>query len=213
MAKWSLQDSRVEIMYNPCEKPLSNFNLRDKLKIPHNAFVIGRVGRPDDGVYDPISILAYKEIETHNTYFLALSPPPKMIEDAKKLNLKNFIALNYIVDEVEMSKFYNTIDVLAHARRDGETFGCNLAEAMIHAKPCVSHLTDEMNGQVETIGDGGVVVEKDDVKSYAQALKKLLEDKKYYEELSRKAKKRAIENFDAETLTKRLEKIYLKLLE
>ena len=42
------------------------------------------------------------------------------------------------IDEIELSCFYNTIDLLCHANKIGETFGNTIAEAMIHEKPVIS---------------------------------------------------------------------------
>ena len=210
-AHWAKQDPRAEVFYNPCELPVTTKNLRAELAIPDNAFVIGRVGRADAGIHDPISLKAYQQIQNNKTWFLALSPPTNMVEQAKALGLTNFVALPFTSSDEELSKFYNTIDVLAHARRDGETFGCNLAEAMIHGKPCVSHLTAYMNAQTETIGAGGFVVEMNDHTAYAQHLKRLRDDHSFYREIATKAKTRALEHFEGAALTKRLESIYHSL--
>lgn len=211
-APWALSDSRTDVFYNLIDLPCSTENLRDKLGIPHDAFVIGRVGRPDDGIHDPISLRAYQQIQSEHTYFLALSPPPKMVREAQELGLKNFVPLPPTSDDVFLSKFYNTLDVLAHARRDGETFGCNIAEAMIHGKPVVSHLTDFMNAQEEVIGDGGVVCAKGDVATYAATLKLWKENPEVRLSVGKKAKTRALDQFESKKLTRRLEKTYLNLL-
>lgn len=210
-ATWAKDDPRSEVFYSPIEEPLTREDLRQKLGIPQDAFVIGRVGRPDPGIHDPISLKAFQQIQDDKTYFLALSPPENMLEEAKELKLKNFIPLPPVSQE-DLSRFYNTIDVLAHARRDGETFGCNIAEAMMHGKPTVSHLTPYMNAQEEVIGDAGYVCAQDDFKTYAQKLALLRDDRTHRERLSKRALERAHENFEARALAKRLESTYLSLL-
>lgn len=212
-AQWAVGDPRTEIFYNPIEVPCSADNMRKELGIPMDAFVIGRVGRADSGIHDPIGLKAYRQIEDANTYFLALSPPENMLRQAKALNLRNFIPLAPSTDGVFLSKFYNTIDVLAHSRRDGETFGCNIAEAMIHGKPVVSHLTSFMNAQLEIIGNGGHVCAQDDWQEYATKLEELKNNRLHRAELSSKAQNRALEQFEARSLTRRLESIYESLLE
>ena len=151
-------------------------------------------------------------MENENTYFVAISPPENMLGQAKELGLKNFIALAPSTDAVYLSRFYNTIDVFAHARRDGETFGCVLAEAMIHSKPIVSHLTPFMNAQKEVIGDAGFVCDQDNWRQYAEHLTKLRDDSAHRKLLSDRAHQRALDQFEARALTKRLEKTYLELL-
>ncbi len=211
-AHWAKSDPRAAIMYNPCDLPESASHLRHELSIPEEAFVIGRVGRADPGIHDPISLEAYSNIQSENTWFLALNAPSNMIEDAKRLKLKNFVALPGTANSIWLSKFYNTIDVLAHARRDGETFGCNIAEAMMHGKPVVSHLCDAMNAQLETVADGGSVVAADDSASYGAALKRLMEDKAHYTLIAQQALNRAKNSYESNIITKNLEHHYKSAL-
>ncbi|OGR84604.1 MAG: hypothetical protein A2901_04925 [Elusimicrobia bacterium RIFCSPLOWO2_01_FULL_54_10] len=214
VALWGKNDPRCGVLYCPIEKPHSNGNLRAELSIKENIFVIGRVGRNADDIHDPISLKAYKKIENENTLFLALAPPPNMVRDAKELGIKNIRFLEPTVDEVWLSKFYNTIDVLAHARTDGETFGCVIAEAMIHARPVVTHLSHLRNAQAELVQDGisGFVAPQHDFKAYAGHLRTLMSDRQKCKTMGQAALKRALENFEAGLITKKLEKMYLEEL-
>ncbi len=211
-AHWAKNDSRAQVMYNLTDPPEASDDLRTELGIPLDAFVIGRVGRADPGIHDPISVQAVARMQDHRTWFVALNPPHNMIEEARTLGIKHFLAVPATADSVRLSRYYNTIDVLAHARRDGETFGCNIAEAMIHRKPVVTHLTDEMNAQGETAGGGGIVCAKGDVDAYAAALKRLRDDGSYRAKLAAAAKERADKEFAAAGLVQRLEADYLGLL-
>ena len=214
VALWGKGDPRCGVLYCPVEKPHSSGNLRHELGIKENTFVVGRVGRNADDIHDPISLKAYKEIENDNTLFLALAPPPNMVRDAKDLGIKNIRFLEPTVDEEYLSKFYNTIDVLGHARTDGETFGCVIAEAMIHARPVLTHLSHLRNAQAELVEDGisGFVVAQHDHKAYAERLKVFMDDKEKRMKMGQAALKRALENFEAELITKKLEKMYLEEL-
>lgn len=208
-AKWSNGDLRCDVLYNPVEKPLSNDNLRLALNISADTFVIGRIGRNTDDIYDPISIRAYKMIENKNTLFLVLSPPPQMVREAREIGIRNIRYLDPSIDDIFLSKFYNTIDVLAHARSDGETFGCVIAEAMIHGKPIVSHRSDIRNAQVELVDSScGYVTEQHDYKEYAASLKKLMEDKSLRLCMGIAANSKAMLNFEARKVTKKLESLY-----
>ncbi len=214
VALWGQGDPRCGVLYCPIEKPHSRENLRAELGIAPDTVVMGRVGRNADDIHDPISLKAYKQIESEKTLFLALAPPPNMVRDAEALGIKNFRALPPTVDEVWLSKFYNTMDVLAHARTDGETFGCVIAEAMIHGRPVVTHLTDLRNAQAELIQDkiSGFVVEQHDWINYAGKLKILIDNKEKRLQMGQAALKRAMENFEAELITKKLEKMYFEEL-
>lgn len=211
VAPWAKGDPRAGFFYSPIEEPLTKDDLRAELGIPREAFVIGRVGRPDPGIHDPISLKAFQRIQDERSYFVALSPPENMIADAKKLGIKNFIAVPP-VDQVGLSKFYNTLDVLAHARRDGETFGCNIAEAMMHGKPVVSHISAFMNAHTEIIGDAGHVCELNDWEDYARELERLRDDFRYRRELSSRAQERASREFEVKALSQKLETLYFQLI-
>lgn len=209
-ASWSKGDSRCDVLYNPIEKPLTDTNLRSELNISEDVFVIGRVGRNAYDIYDPISIKAYKEIENKKTLFLVLSPPLQMVKDAKEIGIRNILFLEPSTNDLFLSRFYNTIDIFAHARLDGETFGCAIAEAMIHGKPVVSHQSGIYNAQTEIIDDScGFIADKDDFTAYAAFLKRLFENRELREQMGAAARKKALMNFEAGVVTKKLETLYL----
>ncbi|OGR51260.1 MAG: hypothetical protein A3I11_02360 [Elusimicrobia bacterium RIFCSPLOWO2_02_FULL_39_32] len=210
---WSKEDPRCDVLYCPVEKPQTKENLRKELKIEKDCFVLGRIGRNADDIYDPISLGAYKQIETDQTLFLVLSAPPKMKEDSKKMGIRRILFLEPEISDLFLSKFYNTIDVLAHARLDGETFGCVIAEAMIHGKPVVSHFSHIRNAQAELLTkECGFVAPQNDWKKYAEVLKLLCEKKFLRLEMGECARQRAEENFEASLIAKRLESFYLQEL-
>ncbi|MCW8139219.1 MAG: glycosyltransferase, partial [Planctomycetota bacterium] len=211
-ATWAHGDPRSDVLHNPVEAPCDEGDLRAELGLPPDAFVLGRVGRADPAIFDPISLLAYREVQGPRTWFLALSPPENMVREAARLGLVNFVALPPTVDQRWLSRFYNTIDVLAHARKDGETFGCNIAEAMVHGRPVVSHISAVMNGHVEVIGDTGFVAPLVDWRVYAARLAQLQAVTAARRALGERARARALERFEARALTRRLEGLYLELL-
>ena len=212
-APWSKGDARCGMLYCPIEKPYSQENLRAELNIPNDIFVLGRVGRNADDIHDPISLRAYQKIENEKTLFLGLAPPPIMKRQARELGIRNIRYLEPTVDEVFLSKFYNTLDVLAHARLDGETFGCVVAEAMIHRRTVITHISHIRNAQVELVGsDSGFVTKQNDFETYSQYLKTLMQNPDLKLKMAAAAEKRALENFEAEFITKKLEKMYFEEL-
>jgi glycosyltransferase involved in cell wall biosynthesis len=130
---------RFDFINNPVDLPATP-NKMD-LKLSKNTIVLGRCGRPDDGIYDDINVKAAMILmaKGHDIFFLVMAPPPRMVEDLEKYSIP-YLAIPPTVDPVVLSEFYNSIDILAHARADGETFGSNIAEAMIHGKPVVTHI-------------------------------------------------------------------------
>ena len=212
-APWSRNDPRCGMLYCPIEKPHSDADLRAELGIKPGTVVFGRVGRNANDIHHPISLNAYKEVESENTLFLALAPPPQMIEDAKKLGIRNIRWLEPTVDEVWLSRFYNTIDALAHARLDGETFGCAIAEAMIHGRPVITHRSHLRNAQAELLdADSGFVTDQNDINKYAEAMRALIQNADLRRKMGEAARRRALANFEAGLVTRKLEAEYFEYL-
>ena len=195
-----------DFLHNPILVSNEPANLRRQLSIPTDAIVIGRCGRPDN--YDGISIRALKRLrdEGFKVYYVALCPPEGMLSDLEQDNFVRFIR-EPIINESGLNKFYQTLNVFAHDRVDGETFGCCIAEAMMNRVPVVTHISSKYQGQIETLGsvalakktlnfapkrikfDGGIkvldygyVVEKDNDEAYADAIVRAFQN--YLKELA-----------------------------
>src|SRR5204862_336714 len=152
-----------------------------------------------------------REIESDKTLFLALSAPSRMKRDAQELGLRNIRYLEPTVDDLELSRFYNTVDALAHARADGETFGCVIAEAMMHGKPVVTHRSLVRNAQAELVDAAcGFLVGPGDHKAYAEALRRLRDDADLKKRMGGAARAKALDQFEAAQITRKLEGLYLE---
>ena len=202
-------------LYNPVKLPAHGRDLRRNLGIPKATFVMGRIGRPDDYIFDPISLNALKTIEEKRDYdilYLVQSPPPLMVKTAQDLGIKNVRFLSDpIVTDDEITSFFNTIDILAHARRDGETFGLNIAEAMIHCKPVISHKSRIANGHKAFVKNCGFFAGTDNHRQYAKYIAKLYENRELRSKLGKKGRKFAEENFLLDKLGQKLLAHYKEL--
>ena len=174
------------VVRNPIEAPYSTENLREEFNIPEDAFVFGRIGRDDESIYDPINIQAYAQVENEHTFFVLVNPSSRCRADLRGLNIKNARFMERTTSEVRLSKFYNTIDVLAHSRKDGEINPANVWEAFAHGKPVVSHYAHPFNGHIEVIRECGFVVLKGDVGEYARIMNKFIKKEIDYFKLSEK---------------------------
>ena len=154
--------SNIRIIAIPVEAPLTKDNLRQELDIPEDAFVFGRLGRDDNDIYDPVNLIGFSEVEDENTYFVALAPSEFLKDKAKELGINNIRYVDKTLDDVRISKFYNTLNVLAHSRKDGECNPGNIWEGFAHGKPVVSHYGIPYNGHIQEIGNCGFVVGRRD---------------------------------------------------
>ena len=172
------------VVRNPIEAPYSTKNLREELGIPNDAFVFGRIGRDDENIYDSINIEGYAKVANSNTYFVFVNPSRSSRTDIERLHITSARTIERTTSEVRLSEFYNTIDVLAHARKDGECNPANCWEAMAHGKPVISHYAHPFNGHIEVIKDCGFVVSSGDVDEYARIMKAFINKQVDYFTLS-----------------------------
>jgi hypothetical protein len=139
------------------EMPIkTNNNLKQGLGIPQDHFVFGMHQRPDDGIFSPIGLDAYKNLTSEKVSFVIMGGSKMYGDYAKLHNIKNFYQIPASGEPEMLDKFLNTIDVFAHSRKDGETFGNCLVEAMSYSKCIISHIAPAM-GHIETIGNAGFI--------------------------------------------------------
>lgn len=193
----------------PAEPPASVENLRNELKIPEGAIVAGFHQRPENTIASEIPLEAFAKIQNENRHFIIMGGGSFYKEQAQKLNLKNVHFVPVSAKAEDISKFLNTLDIFAHGRKDGETFGTVFAEAMVHGKPCLSHYSPIANAQVETIGPAGLFANNLD--DYTRKLEKLFSDETFRKKLASKAIAHAKEYYSLESCVKRLIKIYKQL--
>ena len=181
------QDSENHhVVRNPIEAPYSTENLKEELEIPAEAFVFGRIGRDDEKIYDSINLRSYAKVENEHTFFVLVNPSSRCRADIRDLNIKHARFIERTTSEIRLSQFYNTIDVLAHARKDGECNPANVWEAFAHGKPAISHYAHPFNGHIEVIRDCGFVVLNGDEDEYARIMKKFINKEIDYFKISEK---------------------------
>lgn len=197
------------VIPNPMMVPQSDDNLREELDIGER-FVYGRIARPEKNIYSPFNLEAFKQVDNFNNIFLYVSPCSTAYDDAKRLGINNIIFLDPTIDEDRLSKIYNTFDVHCHSNSAGETFGNTIAESMIHGKPCITHKGGKWTqAQPEVIGDGFPELFTTNVKDYADLMRKLQQDKHYYDSVAMYNKTRADAYYDY----RKVAETYLKLYE
>jgi glycosyltransferase involved in cell wall biosynthesis len=210
------------VLYNPVELPVLDMTvenkqacrdaLLDRFKLPRNAVLLGRVGRPAN--FDDISLRAFQSIEAEfdHVYYLVVAPCDGWRRTAEELGLKNVRFIDPIVGDDELSKFYHGLDIYAHARSDGECCPCNLQEAMMHSLVTVSHESMIYNGQAEIIEECGYVVPVADYAAYAEVLRELVINPALRVQMGREGRRRAMHDFEASVIGHHLERVYDAIL-
>ena len=143
----------------PVQEPAKNtWPLRAELEIPAGAIIAGFHQRPDDAIFSDIPLRAFKALEDDGHYFVVMGGGKAYQRQAFDLGLRNIRFVPYSPYWYDISRFLGMLDIYAHGRKDGETFGACLAEALAHGLPCLSHrVKGGGNAQISTIGEAGYV--------------------------------------------------------
>ena len=139
-------------------------------------------GKPIEISPNRIFNCAYAPIDDLRVFgeimFLLLGGSERYKQQAQTLGIKNIEFLPTTADLLDVHKFLNTLSVYAHGRADGEQCSCAIIEAMSHGIPMISHVAPSM-GQAEQIDNAGAIASNSD--EYADVMKRLMRDSKYYE--------------------------------
>lgn len=190
----------------PVEPPASKNNLRSCLGIPDTAIVAGFHQRADDNIFSSIPLAAFAQVQQPGRHFFIMGGGSLYRVQAEQLGLKNIHFLEHSGDAVKISEFLNTLDIFAHGRKDGETFGTVLAEAMMHGKPCLSHASPIANAQRETMGPAGLFAVS--LEDYTTKLQALFTNEKLRLQLNGKARYHAEKYYSVNSCVQALRRIY-----
>lgn len=174
---------------------VSSRELRARLGISEETFCFGRIGRGDDGIFDPIGIKAFKKLsnERDDVAYIIMSPPPVLRRIVSDEKIKHVYFLEPSGQEDDIWAFHNAIDVLAHFRNDGESQGLNIVESMLCAKPVITHKSHIWNAHLEYLDNRfSRVAKKDDFEEYYGYMKEFVEmDKGKLKEIGEIAREKA----------------------
>jgi glycosyltransferase involved in cell wall biosynthesis len=171
---------RFGVFPNPIEAP--HPEALERAKDPTRRIVIGRISRPDDSIVDELWIQMLERL--WGVHVIVQSPPPRFRHLANKfvfLGQEQGVKgeFRYPTAEYrEISQFYRDIDILTHSRKDGETSGVCILEAMAHGVPVVSHRGHPFNAHEELFTGiaSEYLVDRGDIDGYMDRLQKLISD-------------------------------------
>jgi hypothetical protein len=209
-ARWLQRGGQLDkssVIPIPVMPPAATDNLRQELGIPDSALVAGFHQRASEHIFSPIPLRAFARLQRPDRHFVIMGGSRPHREQARRSGLKNVHFIDHNGDAVAISKFLNTLDIFAHGRHDGETFGVVLAEAMIHGLPCLSHFSRTgANAQPETMGPAGLFAT--DLADYTAKLELLFTNVNLRSKLAAKARPHAEKYYSLESCVAELEQIY-----
>lgn len=175
--------------------------LHDELGIPKDHVVLGRIGR--EAEFTPIALQAFKKIQPINATYIIIGGAPEAKELVRTENIDNVIFIEPTNDDEYIERYHKTIDIFAHYRIGGESFGTAIAQAMIYGRPVISHYGHLWNQQMDQqIGDGGYVVDTSD--EYAEKLYNLITKPKLLKKISYNARQIGL-TYEQHYITKKIE--------
>lgn len=207
---------KVMVLPVPSERPVISSEdaeaLRERFGIKDTDTVFGRIGRPDDGIYDPIGIKAFQKVVASRpeAHYLIMAPMPALERFVKDEQIPNVHFVPPSADDRDVWAFHAAIDVLAHFRNDGESFGLNIVESMLAGKPVVTHRSHIWNAHLEYLDESFArIAEKDNVEQYAGFLEEMIQRHQAGDlsSLQEHARAKAESSFLIETLMPKFESL------
>jgi len=206
LKKWG-NPCRNTVIPIPAVEPASTDDFRRELNIPRDAVVAGFHQRNSDVIFSDIPLSAFSRISQAGCHFVILGGSRRYRDQAASLGLAQVHFIDHSADARVISRFLNTLDIFAHGRYDGETFGTVFAEAMIHGLPCLSHHSYAgSNAHRETMGPCGLWAM--DEQEYAGHLSRLFLDEELRRDLSAPARAFAREQYSLAGCIEKLQRVY-----
>lgn len=197
--------------------------LAKKLEISRDDLVVLSAGRlvPEKGFADLLQaaneLTKDNNLRDENLKFLIIGVGPEkknLVQLRDRLRLKKKVVFSRGLPYDEMVKVYNLADIFVLASKPApgvaEQFGMVLAEAMACGVPVIS---TRCGATPETVGEAGILVKPGEVGSLTQSLKDLILNQEKRKRLSKKGRKRVIENFSLEIVSRKIERVYKKALQ
>jgi glycosyltransferase involved in cell wall biosynthesis len=202
--------ARYETLYNPVD-----FSEFGSLRGPFTA-TIGRCSRADDQKWHDVCLDSLPRIfrKVPQARCLVQGATERVRTKVGSLGVNGRV--EFLEPSADVGTLYQRLDVFIHGSRVGETFGCVIAEAMANGIPVVTLSTPQRkksNAQAELVEHNvtGFVCRWQ--WQYAGAVIELLRNEALRTRFGRRSYEKAREQFEASALTKKLERLYVDLMD
>ena len=202
---------KVEPFANATNDPL----LREQLRIPRDAFVIGKIARlfPLKGHDDLLLVLKRILPECPHAHVLFVgdgSLRPHIEARVRELDLTKHVTFTGLVPPDEVPRYVGIMDCLAHLSTR-EALSRALPQALAAGKPVVSY---DFDGADEICLDGktGFLIKQGHENAAAERLLILARDPKLRAEFGQRGQAFVRANFDVEQMVEKIYKLYKQLI-
>jgi glycosyltransferase involved in cell wall biosynthesis len=181
---------------------------RQKLGIPQDALLFGRVGSPIESKWSAATLEAFDIYarSNPNAWLLLIGMSDEMraaVHALPGISKQRITLVTFLNGDEALREAYASMDVFLHASRIGESFGMVLAEALCCGTPVITLSTPiKDNSQLEVVGheDGGLVAAS--VSGMVEAMRRL-EDAVLREQFATRGAARIVRQFGPEALVPR----------
>lgn len=209
-----------EVLFSAQEQP----ELRDKLGISPEEFVIGFVGRfvKEKGILTLLKAVASLPKTPWKLLLLGRGELKETIlEEAEKMGIKERLIMIESVPHDQVSRYINLMTVLVLPSETTyqfktltavgwkEQFGHVLIEAMACQVPVIGSDSGEIPNVIK---DAGLIFPEGDDQALKQCLQRMIENKLLAQELADKGYQRVLKNYTNKALAKQLLSFYQQLL-
>jgi glycosyltransferase involved in cell wall biosynthesis len=189
--------------------------LRAKLGVPEDAFVIGKVGRlaPLKGHDDLFKAFAILLPQQPNVRLLLIGDGAlrtQLERRANELGLRDKIIFAGLVTPTEVPRHIGIMDCLAHLSQR-EALSRALPQALAAAKPVIAYDFDGAD-EVCLHGETGFLVRTGDLESVSRYLLELSHDRALRNRLGQRGQQFVKEQFPVENMVEQIYQLYQRLL-
>lgn len=177
--------------------------------VPHNAFVVGMVGRLTYQKSPDIFVKCARQIKEWipNAYFVMVGDGDERKEIERLISsmglTNSFLITGWVENTGQFVKHFDIAMLLSR----WEGFGLVLPEYMIAGKPIIATNVDAISDIIED-NTNGLLIEADDVVAACNAVKKLYEDENLRKRISERAIKDVYLKYDAKRMALEHEKLF-----
>lgn len=199
----------------PFAQATNDLRLRDQLRIPRDAFVIGKIARlfPLKGHADLLA--AFQKIlpqcpQAHLLFVGDGSLRPQLEQRVRELNLADKVTFTGLVPPDDVPRYVGIMDCLAHLSAR-EALSRALPQALAAGKPVVAYDFDGAN-EVCLDNQTGFIVRLGHENAAAERLLLLARNPELRAEFGQRGQKLVRENFAVDAMVSQLLQLYRRLL-
>jgi len=143
-------DDRFPWVPFPISLPDFQFDLRERYKIPIDAFVAGRYGGFKSWDVPWVSETVDRLLHEETGFYFLAANTPRFTSHPRTIFLEPFADLDF------KRKFINSCNCMLHARSYGESFGLAIAEFSLCGRPIVTQSGVPEQAHIHMLGSKGI---------------------------------------------------------